>query len=112
MLLCSALLKSDLCNDFFFSGGSLRMSENQKGNKDVGCKGAMKSFSTLKDYLEFVNEENQLPSSSSTLATTLLMPNSLQPLEGKRKLEGLLHRTKQLRHFSFEHLCQSNVQRL
>lgn len=48
----------------------------------------MLSFSTVEAYLEFVNQENLCSPTSTSLATTLLVPNSLRPLEGKRKLEG------------------------
>ncbi len=42
----------------------------------------------IKDYAAFVNAENLLPARSDQLLTTLLVPNSLHPLEGRRKVEG------------------------
>jgi hypothetical protein len=45
-------------------------------------------YTTLKEYIGFVNTENLLPAESVQLTTTLLIPNSLRPVEGRRKLEG------------------------
>ncbi len=68
------------------------------------------SYTSIKDYIAFINTENVLAKDSDQLKTTLLVPNSLHPLEGRRKIEGKIdHGDTVLITDSTQYLCESYV---